>query len=698
MAQLGSYETKDGQTHEMGDANFDYSSMITEYKDQLELTDQQKLLPSFWGVGRLRDLQQSTALSKDLQDILTQYANATTKAEQIQLLPKLLDAWAKTDPNYTSQVKLVAANETKNSGRTIRVNPGQYQNREIGLKDPKVLEAFNEAKDKIGLIDAFCGRKTTSLYYINDADIINYTDQINTAYNNISRLVYDTLSVQTRLLPYEFSTILKEVDNTINPMDIFNQRGAVDPTAAISDMVDLYKAYPKDFDFDQMIDQSKKWIESMNSEQLATLREQVSAYNTGDLLGGRLKILDANETNYTAADKNDWILTSDKNTIIHGRSDAEHLSGGAGNDSLYGDDGDDIIIGGKGDDYLVGGDGSDTYVFFKGDGNDTIYNYDYSAGRKDIVQFKDVASTDVKSITFNDRKLVIHYGDNDSITINNDVDGRSYQINTFQFTDKSLTRDELMALLPVNIETGSDYLDYHFGDTNNQIKMDGYNRLFTEGGDDIITTGTKGSLVNAGSGNDKVYGGSGDDRVYGGSGNDHLDGGAGNDELHGGSGNDYLTGGVGNDSLYGDDGDDIIIGGKGDDYLVGGDGSDTYVFSKGDGNDTIYNYDYSAGHNDVVKFTDINAEQLYFYKDNNNLCIKNTNSSDTITIQNWYSSSNYHVNEFLTANGKVLSEKNVDQLVNISKDYFSIADNNALCSNQEQFASKINAVWTDKVA
>ncbi|MGL4686725.1 MAG: hypothetical protein ACRCVY_08230 [Commensalibacter sp.] len=92
LAQLGSYETKDGQTHEMGDANFDYSSMITEYKDQLELTDQQKLLPSFWGVGRLRDLQQSTALSKDLQDILTQYANATTKAEQIQLLPKLLDA------------------------------------------------------------------------------------------------------------------------------------------------------------------------------------------------------------------------------------------------------------------------------------------------------------------------------------------------------------------------------------------------------------------------------------------------------------------------------------------------------------------------------------------------------------------------------------------------------------------------------
>lgn len=321
------------------------------------------------------------------------------------------------------------------------------------------------------------------MYYINDADIINYTDQINTAYNNISRLVYDTLSVQTRLLPYEFSTILKEVDNTINPMDIFNQRGAVDPTAAISDMVDLYKAYPKDFDFDQMIDQSKKWIESMNSEQLATLREQVSAYNTGDLLGGRLKILDANETNYTATDKNDWILTSDKNTIIHGRSDAEHLSGGAGNDSLYG-----------------------------GDGNDTI------------------------------------------------------------------------------------------------------------------------------------------------------------------------------------------IGGKGDDYLVGGDGSDTYIFSKGDGNDTIYNYDYSTGHNDVVKFTDINAEQLYFYKDNDNLCIKNTNSSDTITIQNWYSSSNYHVNEFLTANGKVLSEKNVDQLVNISKDYFSIADNNALCSNQEQFASKINAVWTDKVA
>ena len=30
------------------------------------------------------------------------------------------------------------------------------------------------------------------------------------------------------------------------------------------------------------------------------------------------------------------------------------------------------------------------------------------------------------------------------------------------------------------------------------------------------------------------------------------------------------------------------MGGKGDDYMEGGSGSDTYVFNKGDGQDTIY--------------------------------------------------------------------------------------------------------------
>ncbi len=52
-----------------------------------------------------------------------------------------------------------------------------------------------------------------------------------------------------------------------------------------------------------------------------------------------------------------------------------------------------------------------------------------------------------------------------------------------------------------------------------------------------------------------------------------------------------LTGGVREDHLYGGAGDDILEGKGGDDYLEGGLGNDTYIFSAGDGYDTIFDAD-----------------------------------------------------------------------------------------------------------
>jgi Ca2+-binding RTX toxin-like protein len=65
----------------------------------------------------------------------------------------------------------------------------------------------------------------------------------------------------------------------------------------------------------------------------------------------------------------------------------------------------------------------------------------------------------------------------------------------------------------------------------------------------------------------------------------------GDDSLTGGSGADLINGGAGNDSLSGSDGNDILNGGTGNDTLDGGAGNDVYLFAKGDGIDTINNYD-----------------------------------------------------------------------------------------------------------
>lgn len=69
-----------------------------------------------------------------------------------------------------------------------------------------------------------------------------------------------------------------------------------------------------------------------------------------------------------------------------------------------------------------------------------------------------------------------------------------------------------------------------------------------------------------------------------------LKGWAGADTLDGGKGRDVLLGGKGSDTLKGGAGGDKIAGQKGNDLLFGGRGADTFVFNKGDGADTVSDF------------------------------------------------------------------------------------------------------------
>lgn len=129
------------------------------------------------------------------------------------------------------------------------------------------------------------------------------------------------------------------------------------------------------------------------------------------------------------------------------------------------------------------------------------------------------------------------------------------------------------------------------------------------GEDNIITiTDSSHALVSGGDGNDRIRGSlgndtingdSGDDVIFGYDGDDRLNGGMGNDSVHGGNGNDTLWGESGDDRLSGGDGDDVLFGGQGTDYLVGGKGADTYVFSLGEGKDTIID---NVGEHNALQF------------------------------------------------------------------------------------------------
>ncbi|MCB2127532.1 MAG: hypothetical protein KDE03_00270 [Rhodobacteraceae bacterium] len=95
---------------------------------------------------------------------------------------------------------------------------------------------------------------------------------------------------------------------------------------------------------------------------------------------------------------------------------------------------------------------------------------------------------------------------------------------------------------------------------------------------------------------DRMWGDAGDNYFWGGFGADNMRGAAGNDTLEGEDGDDTLDGGADNDRLFGGAGNDWITGGTGNDQMTGGADSDSFVFSAGDGDDVIHDFEIGVDH------------------------------------------------------------------------------------------------------
>ena len=144
--------------------------------------------------------------------------------------------------------------------------------------------------------------------------------------------------------------------------------------------------------------------------------------------------------------------------------------------------------------------------------------------------------------------------------------------------------------------------------------------------------------------------------------NEILKGFGGNDTIYGYDGNDSIDGGNGDDKLYGGNGNDTLAGYTGTDYMEGSSGNDTYIFGLGDGTDTIYDSDTTSGNKDTVTFGE-ELLKLIFTHESNNLMVSINGTTDTITINSWYSGSYNQVEEFKTSDGGILNNTQVEQLV-----------------------------------
>ena len=382
--------------------------------------------------------------------------------------------------------------------------------------------------------------------------------------------------------------------------------------------------------------------------------------------------------NMSGTEDNDTLYVNDKSaTTFRGLGGNDSIVGGIANDLLYGDDGNDTmygyegndtLVGGTGNDYLEGGEGDDTYIFNKGDGSDTVVD----TSGIDTIQFGEGISPDdivakvVQDSNYVNLELSIK-GTDDKITVrqhfgynyNSYEETPSYQVEKITFADDTTW------------------------DTKT-IHDKAHNMSGTEDNDTLYVNDKSATTFRGLGGNDSIVGGIANDLLYGDD---------GNDTMYGYEGNDTLVGGTGNDYLYGQAGDDTLVGGTGNDYLEGGTGNDTYTFSKGDGEDRIFD---ANGLADEVRLGHESID-VVFERVNSSLHVRMPGSLDAITIDSWYNGDAYKIETFKSTDGNVITHTQIESLIQAMASFQNdtgMTWEQALSEQPSQVRSIVQEYWT----
>jgi len=592
LAQTGSYTKTDGTTADMGDLLLAHDALHSRFTDKVELTAEQARAANLSGIGRLRDLREAAALSGDLANVLKAYSAAETKEAQLALLDALVHEWAETDSKWGKKPITLSSSWVRTANEGVALTPGQASklkgNEMIFLSD-EAKAAIDAARDRIAILDAFSGQDSSTLYYMSEEDALNIVKVTNDTYNSLATNIYQSLLLQTRLLPY-INQIGFKIENEQFVLDFtaviaaFNQVHESNPQKAFVDLGELL-AYGKLNDWAEGRLLLAQYIQE--AQKNGALDSYVAA-----LGNNAITLLNATK----GTDKDDVLQdlewTSKKDVRLSAGAGNDTLIGGMGNDDLYGGAGNDTLIGGAGNDYLSGDDDADTYVFAKGHGSDKVYD----SSKQSTVQFTDVNFADVKFRREGSNLVLFGYNGDDSVRLLDYMSSSSWNDSVFQFADKTVTTADLMK-----------------------------NGLVLQGND-------TNESISGWSGRNEIYGAAGNDTIVTYGADDVLDGGAGDDKLDGGAGNDTLIGGAGND------------------YLAGGNGNDTYVFNQGFGQDTVY--DYGSSDKNVLQFNGINAADISAQKSGSDLLLTAADGS-SVKVQNYFYGTSYGAESFVFSDGTV---------------------------------------------
>ncbi|OEZ97248.1 bifunctional hemolysin/adenylate cyclase precursor [Duganella sp. HH101] len=306
------------------------------------------------------------------------------------------------------------------------------------------------------------------------------------------------------------------------------------------------------------------------------------------------------------------------------------------------------LNGGTGDDIINSGREEDTYLFSRGDGRDTI-----TANRGYVDKDKLVFGAGITQDQLSARRvgddLVLGIADpahqaTDQITFKRWFSGDSSKLDQLEFADGgTMTGAQLTAMGNVIAGTeGNDMIDVPYGASG----VDGL------GGDDTITAYTytwDPVKLRGGDGNDKI--------TYSYFGQTTVEGGAGNDVLQASDMN--ASGGA----------KVVLNGGTGDDSIYSGREEDTYLFSRGDGRDTITANRGSADKDKLVFGAGITQDQLSARRVGDDLVLGIADpahqATDQITFKRWFSGDSSKLDQLEFADGGTMTGAQLTALGNV---------------------------------
>ncbi|MFB9914048.1 beta strand repeat-containing protein, partial [Rhizobium paknamense] len=313
----------------------------------------------------------------------------------------------------------------------------------------------------------------------------------------------------------------------------------------------------------------------------------------------------------------EYIRGSAFDDVLTGDSLNNQLVGGDGNDILNGGSGNDTLIGGLGADQLNGGLGTGDIASYADATSSVILNIatgtgeGYAAG--DVLTGIEIYTGGNYDDVFIGGTLAARY--NGGAGDDSFLAGTGTEIIQGGDGTDTLSYASSASAVSLNLITGAGSGGSAAGDTFSGVEI-----VVGSSFDDSFTTATDTSLI-GGLGNDTYDLGTssstvtevedgGIDLVKSSAGSftlsDHVENlvytGSSDFIGVGNAAANVLTGGIGNDTLYGLSGDDRLLGGAGSDALYGGEGSDVFVFTTGDGNDTIYDFEAGSDQIDLSGF------------------------------------------------------------------------------------------------